>query len=202
MNKTKTSRIILFALLAVGAGFLTGCDAVLESFYPEFAQEDDYEYTVTVTAVVELDGSYDEGSFGSCPMRIAVVPFEDTMHDGLVSRWDEAQIQTSYEISGETKDYGSHVAMEFTVPRGYRYAVVAWQDLGGSDGPDTVEPAVLLECDSGYSLIEAVIPTVRVDDYTVSQVAFKAVLYPDSRLTTYEIDNLTGSALVKETKEN
>jgi hypothetical protein len=200
MKNTMISKIIPFVLLAAGIGFLTGCDAVLESFYPEFARDDDFDYSVTMEAIVEINANYSLLFNSSDPLRIAVVPFEETMHGGFIARWDNAEIQTFTSVPIE---YGDEMKAEFSVPRGYRYAVIAWHDQNGSNKPDAgTEPAVMLKCESDYSLTASGIPTIGVDEYTVDTLEFSGTLVSINTLTVNVINELTGSALLKESKGN
>ena len=96
-------RILFVAMIAISALALVGCDAVLEAFYPEFA--DDGEFGGDIEIIMEINNA-DDFSFlngavfsGSATLRLAVLDLSAVVEDNSITAINAQEIANIYHGS-------------------------------------------------------------------------------------------------------
>jgi len=130
-------RVMPFALVAMLSMFTLGsCDKLLETFFPEEtlgSNTSGAEYSIAVDILYDRDLSVNgfgaEGAYGAVPIKVALVPFDETYNGFTV---DESQIDklTLWKDTFANDEYGDDFTtrVTFTVNRYCTYKVLVWFD--------------------------------------------------------------------------
>lgn len=144
----------LFLGLALAASLaLTSCDAVLETFYPDFKNGYDNQKNATIKVFGKYIGS---NGLGSNPVHVMAVPIFD-MGDGFF--YPDAGNYRSTVSTGSfpTGWYGVVTNPPFADLTNAKWEVLAFVDLHGTSVLESDDPSVLAEMDqpgSGRAVID------------------------------------------------
>jgi hypothetical protein len=138
MRRLSMRRITILAVLsAVLLLGLTGCDRILELFYPEFTDVFAEIGERGIIVDIEVDTSLsDREEFGDVAVRIAIVPYVEDEATGLLEM-DEENIYNE-EFWGQR-----FIHYTFTPLPENLYRVFVWYDENDDWLPDFEEPSVL-----------------------------------------------------------
>lgn len=121
--------LIIFTIICLSLILFTGCDEILEAFYPEFGQANN-EILITV----DIDNSIEIGI--ETPIMVAIVPFDGNL---IIDRmWAQDH-------------YDRHIEADFyPLPGETAYKVLVWRDANNNGKPDQDEPSIQVMHGDGW----------------------------------------------------
>lgn len=123
--------LIIFAIICLSLILFTGCDEILEAFYPEFGKANNEIYII-----VDIGESISIG-IEEPPIMVAIIPIEDG--------------QLAIDRMWAQDHYDRHIEADFyPLPGGNAYKVLVWQDANNNGKPDQEEPSIQVMHGDGW----------------------------------------------------